>query len=86
MAIQKCPTAVRMATVAITNSHKVVVAVSFETAANPVHISYCILYVLLLCKVIKHQNHCFECKYILRTYVVITGARTCYLHTVNNRS
>ena len=37
---KKCPTAVRMATVAITNGHNIVVAVSFETAANPVHISY----------------------------------------------
>ena len=47
---KKCPTAVQMATVAITNGHNVVVAVSFETATNPVHISYRISYVFLLCK------------------------------------
>ena len=46
---KKCPTAVQMAAVAITNGHNVVVAVSFETAANPVHISSCISYVFLLC-------------------------------------
>ena len=45
---KKCPTAVLMATVAITNGHNVV-AVSFKTAANPVHISSRILYVFLLC-------------------------------------
>ena len=48
---KKCPTAVLTATVAITNGHNVVVAVSFETAANPVHISSRILYVFLLCTV-----------------------------------
>ena len=36
-----------MATVAITNGHNVVVAVSFETGANPVHISSRISYVFL---------------------------------------
>ena len=45
----KCPTAVLTATVAITNGHNVVVAVSFETATNPVHISSRISYVFLLC-------------------------------------
>ena len=45
----KCPTAVLTATVAITNGHNVVVAVSFETATNPVHISSHISYVFLLC-------------------------------------
>ena len=40
-----------MATVAITNGHNVVVAVSFETAANPVHIYSRISYVFLLCTV-----------------------------------
>ena len=45
MAIKKCPTAVQTATVAITNGHNVVVAVSLESAANPVHISCHILYV-----------------------------------------
>ena len=49
---KKCPTVVQTATVAITNGHNVVVAVSFETAANPVHISSHILYVFLLCIVI----------------------------------
>ena len=44
----KCPTAVLTATVAITNGHNVVVAVSFETATNPVHISSRISYVFLL--------------------------------------
>ena len=38
-----------MATVAHTNSHNVAVAVSSETATNPVHISYRISYVFLLC-------------------------------------
>ena len=38
-----------MATVAVTNGHNVVVAVLFETAANPVHISSRISYVFLLC-------------------------------------
>ena len=51
----KCPTAVLMATVVITNSHNVVVAVSFETATNPVHISSCILYVFLLCTYIAYM-------------------------------
>ena len=46
--LKKCPTAVQMATVAITYGHNVVVAVLFETAANPVHISSRILYVFLL--------------------------------------
>ena len=45
---KKCPTAVQTATVAITNSHNIVVTVSFETATNPVHISYHISYVFLL--------------------------------------
>ena len=45
----KCPIAVLTATVAITNSHNVVVDVLFETATNPVHISSRILYVFLLC-------------------------------------
>ena len=49
---KKYPTAVLMATVAITNGHNVVVAISFETAANPVHISSRILYVFLLCGLI----------------------------------
>ena len=47
---KKCLTAVQTTTVAITNSHNVVVAVSFETAANPVHISSRISYVFLLYK------------------------------------
>ena len=38
-----------MATVAITKGHNVVVAVSFEMATNPVHISSRISYVFLLC-------------------------------------
>ena len=45
----KCPTAVLTATVAITNGHNVVVAVSFETATNPVHFFSRISYVFLLC-------------------------------------
>ena len=52
MAIQKCPTAVQTVTVAITNGHNVVVAVAFETVANPVHISSRISYVFLLCHVL----------------------------------
>ena len=48
MAVQKCPTAVRTATVAHPNGHNVVVAVSSETATNPVHIAYRISYVFLL--------------------------------------
>ena len=46
---KKCPAVVLTATVAITNGHNVVVAVSFETATNLVHISSCISYVFLLC-------------------------------------
>ena len=46
---KKCPTAVQTATIAITNGHNVIVAVLFEMAANPVHISYRISYVFLLC-------------------------------------
>ena len=49
---KKCLTAVLTATVAITNSHNVVVAILFETAANPVHISNRISYVFLLCMVV----------------------------------
>ena len=49
MAVQKFPTAVQMATVAHTNGHNVIVAVSSETAVNPVHISYRISYVFLQC-------------------------------------
>ena len=52
----KCPIAVLTATVAITNDHNVAVAVSFETATNPVHISSRILYVFLLCIVIIIVN------------------------------
>ena len=46
---KKCLTAVLMATDAITNGHNVVVAVSFETATDPVHISSRISYMFLLC-------------------------------------
>ena len=45
---KKCPTAVQTATVVHTNGHNVVVAISLEMAANPVHISYRISYVFLL--------------------------------------
>ena len=44
---KKCPTAVQMATVVHTNGPNVV-AISSETAANPVHISRRISYVFLL--------------------------------------
>ena len=47
---KKCPIAVLTATVAVTNGHNVVVAVSFETVTNPVHISSRISYVFLLCE------------------------------------
>ena len=46
-----------MATVAITNGHKVVVAILFETAANPVHISCRILY-----------NYSFAVLYVIYNY------------------
>ena len=46
---KKCPRVVQTATVAITNGHNIVVAVSIELATNPVHISYRISYVFLLC-------------------------------------
>ena len=49
MAIEKCPTVVQTATIAITNGRNVVAAVSFEMAASLVHISYHISYVFLLC-------------------------------------
>ena len=50
MAVQKCPTAVQTATVVHTNGHNIIVTISSETAANPVHISYRISYVFLLCQ------------------------------------
>ena len=52
--IKKCPTAVQTVTVDIINGHDIVVAISFETAVNPVHISCHILYVFLLC--ITHNS------------------------------
>ena len=53
---KKCPTVVLTATVAITNGPDVVVAVSLETATNPVHISSRISYVFLLCILIIHKQ------------------------------
>ena len=38
--LKKCPTAVQTTTVAITNGHNVVVAISSEMATNPVYFSY----------------------------------------------
>ena len=80
-----CPTAVLTATVAITNGHNVVVAVSFETATNPVHISSHISYVFLLC--IPTSERVFMMfisqlakEGITHTTIKVYLAAICYMH------
>ena len=61
---KKCPTAAQTATVAITNGHNAIVAVLFETAANPVHISSRISYVFA---VLSTESVPLDIKYTVNT-------------------